>query len=168
MRRRYLATTAVVGLLAGGTTLAAGQATGRSSSSAPGKHPPRPTLRTLGASRSASLVSYCWTYPSGDGGSAGECADGSLADLPPTTLRWRPRATVHLNLHLPAHDIEVDTYRQGSGGPSQVPIHLHRVDSSGRRWVFHVPRATKDHTDLLISATFARGDVFAAIGLHKK
>jgi len=167
MRRRHLAIAASLGLLAAGMSVAPGQAANRSGSSAPRKHPPRPTLRTLGVARSASTVSYCWTYPTGSGRAVGICADGSLADPPPTTLRWRPRVPVHLDLHLPAHDVEVDTYRQRSGRHTQVPVHLRRVDSSGRRWVFYVPRATRDHTDLLISATFARGDVLAAIGLRR-
>lgn len=169
MRRRYITVAAVVGLVAG-CAVAAALAAGGSSGPPRSTHPPRPTLRALGVTRSAILVSYCWSYRTKSGGTVGQCADGSLASPPPETLQWRPGAPVRLDLHLPARDVRVDASYQPSGRharDTQVRIHLRRVDSAGRRWVFYVPRATKDHTDLLISATFVQGDVFAEIGLRK-
>jgi hypothetical protein len=168
LRRRYVIFPAIIGTLAGCAVATALPGSG-SSPSPRSTHPPRPSLRTLGVTQAATLVSYCWSYRTKGGGGVGQCVDGTLAN-PAQTLRWRPRVPVRLDLHLPAHGVRVDAYRQPSGPrarDTRVRIHLHRVDSAGRRWVFYVPPATKDHTDLAISAIFTRGDVFAEIGLRK-
>jgi hypothetical protein len=65
--------------------------------------------------------------------------------------------------------VAVDTFHQSPGGhPTQVRLRLHRSDRSGRRWTFHVPPGTKRGSDLVISASFAKGDAFAEIGLRRR
>jgi hypothetical protein len=132
--------------------------------------PPAPFVSTLGVSRAATIVSYCWTKTRLGGGTVGECADG-IAGHPDHTLRWRLGAAVLIDLRLPAHDVTFQTERISS--PGRPPVHLHpltirtrRVDRAGRRWIIRLPaRATRD-TDLLIAARFANGDVFADLGLQ--
>jgi hypothetical protein len=128
--------------------------------------PPQPSLTTLGVTRTAVLVSYCWADRGRPETTA--CADGSLARVP-VTLPWRPRAEVRLDLHLPAHDVDVVASHQsvGRGGRViQTRLHLRTMDSAGRRWAFQIPPRTRVGTDLLVSAHFAQGDVFAAVALE--
>lgn len=170
MRRRYITLAASAVFVAAGGVAAAVAASGASPSRAAparwSRRPPQPRLTTLGVTRSAVLVSYCWAYRDRPGTSV--CADGSLAGAPPT-LRWRPRALVRLDLLLPAHDVGVVASHQSSardGRVTRTRLDLHRVDSAGAQWVFQIPAATKDNTDVLISATFAQGDIFAEVGLR--
>jgi hypothetical protein len=161
MGRRYAAV--AVGVVAACLVVAALAANGASPSHS--RQPPAPTLETLGVTQSATLVSYCWSYQDRPGTTA--CVDGSLAH-PPHVLRWRPRTPVRLDLHLPAHDVGVEAIHPAGqhGRVTHVQIRLRRVDSSERRWVFYVPPATKDHTVLSVSATYAQGNAFAEISLR--
>ncbi len=119
--------------------------------------PPTPRLSTLGVTRSASLVSYCWTRHL-PGGTA-------------HTLRWRPGVKVRLDLRLPAHGVQIQAARFTSAGsrPSHlVQLKITRIDARGRRWMFRLPRRAKHATDLLISARFANGDIEADLGLGRQ
>ena len=62
--------------------------------------PPSPLVNTLGANRSASLVSYSWSQPTPGGGESGVVADGA-AGHPAHALRWRPGAAVTIDLRYP-------------------------------------------------------------------
>jgi hypothetical protein len=145
-------------------------ATGGASSSPSSRwtrDPPRPSLTTLGATRFAIPVSYCWAYPDRPGTSA--CADGSIVRLP-DALRWRPRVPVRLDLRLPAHDVVIVASPYSArrhGRVTQTRLHPRRIDATGRRWVFEIPASTRDNTYLLISASFAQGDSSAEIGLKE-
>jgi hypothetical protein len=68
--------------------------------------PPSPRVRTLGITRSATLVSYCWTEHAGHGAGSGVCADG-VPGHPAHTLRWRDGATIDVDLRLPAHGVQI-------------------------------------------------------------
>jgi hypothetical protein len=132
--------------------------------------PPAPLVSTLGVSRSATIVSYCWTRARPGGGRVGECADG-MAGHPDHTLRWRPGAAVSIDLRLPAHGVTFQTQRISR--PGRPPVHFpplsiraRRVDRAGRRWSIRLPARSRRDTDLLIAATFANGDVFADLGLR--
>jgi hypothetical protein len=130
--------------------------------------PPAPVVSTLGVSRSATIVSYCWTQARPGGAGVGGCADGT-ADHPDHRLRWRPGATVTIDLRLPAHGVTFQTERISS--PGRPPGHTltvsaRRVDRAGRQWIIRLPARAERDTDLLIFATFANGDVFADLGLQ--
>jgi hypothetical protein len=132
-------------------------------------HPPMPRVNTLGVTRSASLVSYCWSQTLPGGGSRGACADGRPGH-PAQTLQWEPGARVRVDLGIAAHDVQIQAARFGDVGarPSHI-IHLRitGIDSSGRRWTLRLPRRAKRDTDLLIFAQFANGDVEADLGMRR-
>ena len=134
-------------------------------------HPPTPRVSTLGVTRSATLVSYCWTHKLPAGGSQGVCADGTLVH-PAHTLRWEPGARVRVDLGLAAHDVEIQAVRLEAAGGRHSLSHIIRlriagIDASGRRWKLRLPRRAKTDTELLISARFANGDVEADLGLRR-
>lgn len=140
----------------------------RNVAGAGGTRPPIPRVSTLGTTRSATLVSYCWTRHLADGGGQGTCADG-IPGRPAHILRWRPGTTVRVDLRLPAHGVQVQAARFGTFGsrPSHVVrVKVARSGAHGRRWTFRLPRGARGDTDLLISALFADGDIEAEIGLH--
>jgi hypothetical protein len=134
----------------------------------PAVRPPRPRITTLGATREATLFSYCWQQARPGGGGTGVCADGAPGS-PAQFLRWRPGTAVTVDLRLPAHDVLIDAARIGGfGRPMRDVVHLRArgVDRAGRRWLIRLPkRATRD-TDLVISARFASGDLGADLGLN--
>lgn len=132
--------------------------------------PPIPRVSSLGVTRRATLVSYCWseTFP---GGGRGVCADGTPGD-PAQTLRWRPGARIRVDLRLPAHDVRIQAVRF-PGGIGTRPIHIVRlkivrVDQAGRRWTLHLSRRATRDTDLLIFATFANGDIAGDLGIRRR
>src|SRR5689334_11013625 len=108
MRRRQITVGAVVGLTAG-CLVAGALAAGSPRPYPTSAHPPQPTLITLGVTRSATLVSWCWSHRTKTGGTVGVCADGSPA-RPPHQLGWRPHVPVRLDLHLPAHHVALSTF----------------------------------------------------------
>jgi hypothetical protein len=131
--------------------------------------PPAPLVSTLGAIREATLFGYCWQQARPGGGGDGVCADGAPG-RPAHTLRWRPGTAVTVELHLPAHDVQIDAARIGGfGRPTRDVVHLHarRVDRAGRRWLIRLPKRAGRDTDLLISARFANGDLGADLGLQR-
>ncbi len=132
--------------------------------------PPTPRLSTLGVTRSASLVSYCWTRHLPGGTEEGACIDG-VPGAPAHTLSWRPGVKVRLDLRLPVHGVQIQAARFTSAGsrPSHlVQLKITRIDARGRRWMFRLPRRAKHATDLLISARFANGDIEADLGLGRQ
>jgi hypothetical protein len=176
VRRGFLAV-GVAGSIAVGSAaaIAFGEAGGSrpvavSAAMAARTRPPAPLVSTLGVSRSATVVSYCWTQTRPGGGRVGQCADG-IAGHPDHTLRWRPGAAVSVDLRLPAHGVTFQTQRISD--PGRAPVHFHpltirarRVDRAGRHWSIRLPTRSKRDTDLLIAATLANGDVFADLGLQ--
>jgi hypothetical protein len=127
----------------------------------PAGGPPAPRLTTLGVTRTATLVSYCW---------GGMCADG-VAGQPDHVLRWRAGGTVRLDLRLPARDVSVKAERivtPGAASRGVVALHARRLDGTGRRWALRIPSRAGRATDLLISARFAGGDILADLGLRHR
>lgn len=140
-----------------------------SPSSTTGTRPPAPLISTLGAGRSATLVSYCWSQRRPGGDQVGTCADG-VPGHPAHTLRWRPHAPIIIDLRLPAHDVHVQATRiMGFARPMRhaLTVHPRRIGQSSRRWLVHLPVVATRDNDLSISASFANGDVFADVGLHR-
>lgn len=133
-------------------------------------NPPIPRVSTSGVTRSATLVSYCWTERLGDGEERGACADGTPGH-PAHTLPWRAGAKVGVDLGLPAHDVQIQAIRIaggiGGGQSHIVRLDVVGVDPAGRRWTVRIPRRSASDTDLLISAFFADGDVEADLGLRR-
>lgn len=132
--------------------------------------PPTPRARTLGVTRAASLVSYCWSRPTSGGRGTGVCADGALGH-PAHTLYWRPRARVTLNLRLPASDVRVQVARVSRFAQplhNTIGLKPRREDSRGRMWTVRIPRTASRATDMLISARFSQGDIYAELGLRLK
>ena len=174
MRRGVLAV-GVAGSIAVGSAaaIAFGEAGGSrrvavSAATSARTRPPTPFVSTLGVSRTATIVSYCWTQTRPGGGVVGECADG-VAGHPDRTLRWRPDAAIAIDLRLPAHGVTFQTERFSSPGrPPDHPlvVRARRVDRAGRHWIIRLPARAERDTDLLIFATFANGDVFADLGLR--
>jgi hypothetical protein len=130
-------------------------------------------VSTLGVTRSATFVSYCWSEHLAGGSDVGRCADGNLGH-PAHALRWRPGARVGVDLRLLAHDVQIQAVRIAGrpGRPGRRPgqvvrLHAVRVDSVGRRWAVRLPQRASNDTDLLISAQFAAGDVEADLGLRR-
>jgi hypothetical protein len=131
--------------------------------------PPRPQVTTLGVTRWASLVSYCWTRPADHGGNVGVCVDG-IPGRPAHKVDWRPGATVAVDLHLPSSDVEIQAARFNRFGKQigvMIALQHERDDHAGRRWTVTIPAAARRSTDMLISAHFARGDIFADVGLRR-
>ncbi len=133
-------------------------------------HPPTPRVSTLGESHSTTLDSYCWTERLAGGGGRGVCADGAPGH-PAQILRWRPGATSRVELHLPAHTVQVQAVRitGGFGGRQShvVPLDVARVDGAADTWTFRLSERSARDTDLLIFASFANGDICAELGLHR-
>lgn len=157
----------VIGVGKGASAIAASGGSG--SEHRPAQHPPVPRVSTLGATRSATLVSYCWTVRDAGGGGHGVCADG-IPGHAAHTLHWRPGAKIGVDLGLPAHNVQVQTDRiDSTGGRPRhvVQLHVTRADSAGRRWTVHLTRRSERDTDLLIFATFHDGDVEADLGIHR-
>ena len=183
---RYLAATGIVVVVLG-TAFAVGAAVGDVGSggrAVPGRpvvrvgaaeihdramHPPVPRVSTLGVTRSATLVSYCWTHHLADGEALGTCADGTPGHSA-HPLRWRPGVDIRVDLRLPAHGVQIQAMRitgHIDGRPTHiVGLKVLRVDPSGDRWVFRLPRRAASDTDLLISGFFANGDVEADLGIR--
>ena len=134
-------------------------------------HPPTPQVSTLGVTRSATLVGYCWSQTLPGGGGRGVCADGAPGD-PAHTLRWRPGATIRIDLRLPAHDVHIQAVRitGGFGGRPSIIVTLsvERVDRAGHIWSIRLPPRSAGDNDLLIFARFTNGDLLADLGLHRK
>ncbi len=131
--------------------------------------PPMPRVSTLGVSRSATLVSYCWTEPLPGGGGRGACADG-MPGRPAHVMRWRPGVRLRVDLRLPARKLHIQVARFGRAGKRSGPVfdvRGVRLDASGRRWTLSLPRKAQRDTDLLISAYFGRGDVEADLGIRR-
>jgi hypothetical protein len=127
----------------------------------PAADPPVPRLTTLGVTRTATLVSYCW---------GGRCSDGPGGQSD-HILRWRAGATVRLDLRLPAHDVSVEAERivtPGAAPRGVVALHARPLDGTGRRWAFRIPSRASRATDLFISAYFAGGDILADVGLRRR
>jgi hypothetical protein len=173
MRSGFLAGGAAGLILAVAAFAAASERAGRlqavrSETASTRSSPPAPLVRTLGVSRSATLVSYCWTQarPSGD---IQACADG-VAGRPAHTLRWRPGDAAAIDLRLPAHGVTFHAQRFASvASPAGrlFTVRARRVDRSGRHWIIHVPVRAARATDLLIFASFANGNVFADLELKR-
>jgi hypothetical protein len=141
---------------------------GRSGIASTRSSPPTPLVRTLGESRSATLVSYCWTQTR-PGGDVGACGDG-VAGHPAHTLRWRPGDAIDIDLRLPAHGVTFQAKRFSSvARPTDrlFSVRARRVDRSGRHWIVRVPARAARVTDLLIFASFANGNLFAELGLRR-
>src|SRR5437763_16470016 len=165
-RRSLIAGIAVLSLGSGATALAA-MFDGSSHVVRSRQHPPVPRVSTLGVTRSATLVSYCWAVEHGNRAS-GICADGTLG-TPAHTLRWRHGVKLVADLRLPAHDVQIQAVRlDGQGGqPSHViDLKVKAADQAGRRWAFRLPRRAVRDNALLISANFAQGDEFAELGIR--
>jgi hypothetical protein len=129
--------------------------------------PPRPRVRTLGVTRPAELVSYCWTYDSGDNMGSGQCADGAVSS-PTRTLRWRSAEKFVVGFGLPAHHVGIEAIRLKDGRERHVVwAHPAATTTSGRRWVFRLPRSAARDNVLIVSATFPQGDVAAEVGIHR-
>ena len=132
--------------------------------------PPAPLLSTLGASRSATIVSYCWTQPLRGGVERGTCADGTVGH-PDHTLQWRPGAPVTIDLRLPARDVHIQAVRIAARGrplSKMLVVRVRRLGRDDRRWIIRLPVCAERDNDLLISATFTHGDVFAELGLERQ
>jgi hypothetical protein len=124
-------------------------------------------VRTLGVTRTTQLVSYCWTYPTGDGTATGVCADG-VVRTPDRTLQWRSSRRFVVDFRLPAHDVGIQAVRLTNGQEqNEVTAHASPVDSSGRRWVFGLPARAADDNVLVVGASFRQGDVEGEVGLRK-
>jgi hypothetical protein len=146
------------------------QAAAGGSGSAGSRHaPPAPRVSTLGITRSADLVSYCWSYSSGAGTHTGVCADGA-AGRPTHTLRWRPDRKIVVDFRIAAHDVGIQAVKQkGQGVRPQdvIQVHVSAADSSGKRWLFRLPRSVRSENLLLIGARFAHGDADAELGIRR-
>jgi hypothetical protein len=98
------------------------------------------------------------------------CADGASGH-PAHTLYWRPGVAVTIDLRLPASDVQIEVARIGGVATtvySRIGLRAHREHPGGRRWTLKLPRSANRSTDLLISARFAPGDIYADLGLHRK
>lgn len=129
---------------------------------------PVPLISTLGVTRSATLVSYCWTRSRPGGTAIGMCADGTLGHAA-HTLRWRPGAPIIIDLRLPGHGVSVQASQIATTAPAMHDVravHVRPFNRSGRR-VIRLPVGAQRDNDLLVSATFAQGDVTADIGLQE-
>src|SRR5450755_3819722 len=81
-----------------------------------------------------------------------------------------PGATVAVDLHLPSSDVEIQAARFNRFGKQigvMIALQHERDDHAGRRWTVTIPAAARRSTDMLISAHFARGDIFADVGLRR-
>jgi hypothetical protein len=124
-------------------------------------------VSTLGVTRSASLVSYCWTDQLRG---QGTCADGTPGH-PAHTLRWQPGAKVRVDLRLPAHHVQIQAARFASVGSRPdhiIQLKITRINTSRRWWMLRLPRRATRDTELLIFAFFANGDVEAELGIHRR
>jgi hypothetical protein len=162
-----------IAALPGGTSAIRAAAHNLPTSDATRRHretrPPMPRVSALGVTRSATLVSYCWTQKLPGGAARGACADGTPGH-PAHTLQWEPGALVRVDLGLAAHDVHIQAARFGEvGGRSSHSIHVRitGIDASRRRWTLRLPRRAERDTDLLISAQFANGDVEADVGIRR-
>jgi hypothetical protein len=160
-----------IAALAGGASAVRAAAHDRSTAGATPGHrktqPPIPRVSTLGVTRLATLVSYCWAEKLPGGGSHGACVDGTTGH-PAHTLQWEPGVQVRVDLGLVARNVDIQATRLGGVGarPSHViDVKVARIDASGRRWTLRLPSRAKRDTDLLISAQFANGDVEADLGI---
>jgi hypothetical protein len=136
-----------------------------------GVHPPIPRVSTLGVTRKATLVSYCWQTQSAAGEGGGGCADGIPGD-PAHMLLWRPGRNVWVDLGRPAHDVQIQAVRftdaTGSRPHETVRVTIIALDQTGRHWKFRLPRRARRDTDLLIGAHFQNGDIEADIGIRRR
>src|SRR5262249_9157554 len=146
-------------------SLSVGAAPAVSGPEAGSTHPPMPRVTSLGVTRSATMLSYCWWQTSGNYGS-GSCT-GVLGLRAAHSLRWRLGANIRVDLRRPTHDVEMQAARRTVRGEEGV-IHLNivRKDPAGQHWALPLPgRAARD-TDLMISASFAHGDIQADLGIR--
>jgi hypothetical protein len=127
----------------------------------PALRPPAPRVSTLGVTRIATLVSYCW-FASGQG----ICADGAPGHAA-QILRWNSNTPVRVELRLAAHDVHFETARVIAPGAERDLAHLRAppLDRVGRRWIFCLPPRARRANDLLIFARYARGDMLADLRL---
>lgn len=129
--------------------------------------PPIPRVSTLGASRMATLISYCWTVQMPGGGESGTCADGNPGH-PAHVLRWRPRTKIRVDLRLAAHEVRVQAAQIKRGRFRHVlDVRALPSDPGRRWWTLRLPRLAGRDTDLLISAFFADGDIDADLGIRR-
>lgn len=166
MRRRQITVGAVAGL-AGGCLVAGALAAGSPRPYPTSAHPPQPILITLGVTRSATLVSWCWSHRIKTGGTVGVCADGSLARPPhraamatarPCTTRPPSAGASCGGRHLRAvagSAPDADASPLAPGGSIRPPLGVLCPDC-------YQARQRPEH--LSVSA---HGDLFADIGLRK-
>lgn len=135
---------------------------GGNRSSPPALRPPAPHVITLGATRIATLVSYCWNESR-----RGVCADGAPGHAG-QTLRWTVDASVRVDLRLAAHDVHFETARIVRSGAERDVVHLRArpLDRAGRGWILCLPHNAQRANDLLIFARFAQGDMLADLRLR--
>jgi hypothetical protein len=78
---------------------------------------------------------------------------------------------VTIDLRLPASDVHIEVARIGGFAKpvhNTIGLRAHREDHEGRSSTVKLPRTASRSTDLLISARFARGDLYADLGLRRK
>ena len=128
----------------------------------PALRPPAPRVSTIGITRIATLVSYCWNE-SGNG----VCADGAPGHAS-HVLRWRADAPVRVDLRLAADDVSFQTARIVPPGAERDfgYVRVRPLDRNGRSWIFCLPPHARRANDLLISARFADGDMLADLRLE--
>jgi hypothetical protein len=82
-----------------------------------------------------------------------------------------PSATIRVDLRLPAHNVQIQAVRLTGGFGSRqshvVQLEAVRVDRAAHIWEIRLPRRSAPDTDLLISASFSHGDLFADLGLRR-
>jgi hypothetical protein len=128
-------------------------------------HPPKPKVTTLGVTKYASLVSYCWHT---DG--KGTCADG-VGGSPKSTIAWRAGREVRIDFRLPVHEVSVQTVhiaKLGAPSTGEVKLRVKRLDKAGRRYLVRIAARSKGANELVMFARFVeQGDVFAELGLRR-
>jgi len=127
--------------------------------------PPKPKVTTLGVTKYASLVSYCWQS---DG--KGICADGA-GGSPKSTIAWRAGREVRIDFRLPAREVSAQTVHIATPGAPpthEVKLRAKRLDKAGRRYLVRLLSRSKGANELTLFARFKeQGDVFAELGLRR-
>jgi hypothetical protein len=168
MRKQWVAGSAIGMVIAGFAAAAVAAPTGGRASDHSRRRPPRPRVTTLSVTRSAELISYCWTYsiPSGH---VGECADGEPRP-PAQTLDWRPGTAISIDLRLPASGVQVSTARIHRSGSYDhtVALRAHQDDPQGQTWSVRIPHSARRSNVMFVSARFAQGDMLAEVGIHRQ
>ena len=94
-------------------------------------YPPKPKVTTLGVTKYASPVSWCFQA---DG--QGVCADGA-GGSPKSTIAWRAGREVRIDFRLPAREVSVQTVhiaKPGAPPTGEVKLRVKRLDKTGRRY----------------------------------